>query len=128
MSLSIGGPGPALPSPLRPDPADGADAAERSDSATREGASSGAAQGAAAFRGSTLPYRDAGGMEHAGVDGTTASPSARVDPELWALLGGEERAFYLRNSITSPATYGPAASPGAARPGARVGVRLDVRA
>lgn len=121
MSLPIGGPGAALPNPLRPDRADRA-------SEPADGRSTGSSAGAAAFRDATAPLPDSRAGGAADLDDVASSPSARVDPELWALLGRDERAFYLRNSITSPATYGPAASPGSTRPGARVGVRLDVRA
>jgi hypothetical protein len=52
----------------------------------------------------------------------------RVDPKLWTLLSGEERAFYLRSSMTGPATYGPAdSSEHAAASGRRLGGRLDMR-
>ena len=111
MSLPVGGLGTSLPEPL------GSDVSRRP---------------------AARPDTDPGPTRHqpaAGTAGTytaregATSPSHGVDPALWGLLAAEERTFYLRNSITSPATYGPgAASPGASPPGARAGGRLDVRA
>ena len=104
MSISIGGLGSAFPDPVRP----------RSDEAAQTPA-----------HGGQLPVPDRAPV--AGPD-----PSASTEEgELWGLLTGEERAYYLRNSITSAATYdgrhsGRASSPSAA--GARLGGRLDVRA
>ena len=63
--------------------------------------------------------------------GETEASSPNGAGELWELLSAEERAYYLRNSITSAATYdlgrgrNTSSLPGA---GARVGGRLDVRA
>ena len=52
-----------------------------------------------------------------------------VEPELWALLSNEERAWYLRGAISGPATYDLRSSNGAAADkAARLGARLDVRA
>lgn len=102
MSISIGGLGGALPDPL----GRGAERAE-----------------APPPRGADLPAMDLP------VPGDAASVEVTGGSEFWDFLTREERAYYLRNSITGSATYdirrGAVASPGA---GARLGGRLDVRA
>jgi len=51
-----------------------------------------------------------------------------VDPDLWAMLSRDERAFYLRNAMSGPLTYGPGSEPNAsASPRSRLGGRIDVR-
>jgi hypothetical protein len=105
MSLSISGLVPNLPDPIGPRP----DRLRENLQGPLDGPSRGgslAAEGRA--------------VGEATVEG--------VDPQLWSLLSGEERAFYLRSSMTGPATYGPADSSEHAAPsGRRRGGRLDVR-
>ena len=55
------------------------------------------------------------------------SPAAGVDPDLWAMLTSDERAFYLKNAMNGPLTYGPGASSMSAAPESRLGGRIDVR-
>lgn len=111
MSISIGGLGNAFPDPVRP----------RSDESARLPAHGGGLPP----QGGELPAPDRATLRESGA------PSASADGELWGLLSGEERAYYLRNSITSAATYdlrrgGDASSPPGS--GSRLGGRLDVRA
>ena len=104
MSISIGGLGNAFPDP----------APQRSDRTPQ-----------APAHGGQLPVPERSSV---GQADTSASNGAG---ELWELLSADERAYYLRNSITSAATYDigrgrtTSSLPGA---GARVGGRLDVRA
>jgi hypothetical protein len=62
--------------------------------------------------------------------GLGATPPEGVDPALWSVLTGEERAFFAQQAAAGPLTYGrmgitpatPAAIIGVARGG-----RLDIR-
>lgn len=59
-----------------------------------------------------------------------AEPPAGTDPELWAVLTGEERAFFAKVGAMGPLTYGRIMTQGPQAPAAPIarGVRLDVRA
>ena len=109
--MSIGGLGGVFPDPKPPRPGESADEA-------RGG-------GEPPAHGHGLPMPDAP------PPGGAAGAPASTEGDLWGLLSGEERAYYLRNSITSAATYdvrrgGAPSSP--AGSGTRLGGRLDVRA
>lgn len=55
-------------------------------------------------------------------------PKADADTRLWGVLSGEERGFYLRHAMKGEATYRPETQPSAStHPGARLGVRIDMR-
>jgi len=62
--------------------------------------------------------------QHTAEPAAAAPPGA--DPALWSILTSEERAFFARSGMDSPATYGAAhrADPS---PVALLGRRIDVR-
>jgi len=61
-----------------------------------------------------------------------AAPAADVpagsDPQLWAVLTSEEKAFFLRRAELGPLSYGPGAKPAAGAADAPLGLRVDLRA
>ena len=59
--------------------------------------------------------------------GATPPTSLQVDPKLWAILTGEERAFYVKHAMSGPLTYGPGSGGTSNTHGRRVGGRIDVR-
>lgn len=61
-----------------------------------------------------------------------AAPASDVpagsDPQLWAVLTSEEKAFFLRRAELGPLSYGPGAKPASGTADAPLGIRVDVRA
>ncbi|TVR54309.1 MAG: hypothetical protein EA421_08960 [Gemmatimonadales bacterium] len=73
----------------------------------------------------STPHHSAGAPSSLDPGVPEASPRG-VDPALWALLTGEERAHFTRTRAMGPLTYGRApAAEGEAAP--MRGVRLDVK-
>jgi hypothetical protein len=70
-----------------------------------------------------------GGVRGSDPEAAAGVPEGlNVDPRLWEMLTGEERAFYLRHALSGPLTYAPATSASAsAATGRRMGGRIDVR-
>lgn len=60
-------------------------------------------------------------------EAAAGGPRTDADARLWALLSRDERAFFLRHGMTGDATYDPGAPPSESAPGARLGVRIDMR-
>lgn len=71
-------------------------------------------------------YDAAGNAAHSGVDssGVPEHAPAGADPEAWALLTDDERAFFQDPGLAGPVTYGRGAIDAAL---AALGGRLDVR-
>jgi hypothetical protein len=77
------------------------------------------------------PAHPTTGMSGAGLQGGLGvTPPEGVDPALWSVLTGEERAFFAQQAAAGPLTYGrmgiTPATPAASIPVARGG-RLDIR-
>lgn len=106
MSLSIHG---IFPGGQTPTPAGGDGRLRPSDDSARGRASS-------------------GGVGRSDAEAAGVPEGLNVDPRLWEMLTGEERAFYLRHALSGPLTYAPTTSASAsAATGRRVGGRIDVR-
>lgn len=71
-----------------------------------------------------------GGGSDGALSGTALSVGSQSDSdaELWGLLSGEERGFYLRHALRGEATYRPESGLATTNaPGARLGARIDMR-